>query len=248
MPPDRPQYTERSYRDRMEAADLVGFRVQIRETDLQILAQRDLTEEAARAARRARRTIEAWIETQPEFARSLKPVPCPVDAPPIVRSMCAAAEAAEVGPMASVAGAIAEYVARELEPLSPEVIVENGGDTFLMGRRERTALILAGDSPLSNRLALAIPPERLPLSVCTSSATVGPSLSLGKADAAVIAAESGALADAVASAVGNRVHTPGDLPAAVEHGSRIAGVVHVVAIMGDRMAAWGELALRRLGP
>ncbi len=243
----REEYVDRTYRDRMAAPDLVGFRVQIRETDLYILAQRDLTAEATRVARRARATIEAWIESNPEFARSLEPLFAPVDAPRIIREMYAVSHAADVGPMASVAGAIAEAVARALVSQSPEVIVENGGDTYLMGNRERVAAVFAGKSPLSNRIALVIPPGRLPLAVCTSSATVGPSLSLGRADAAVVVSESGALADAVASAVGNRVRTADDLPAAVDLGSQIEGVVHVIAIMGDRMAAWGELALRKLG-
>jgi len=246
MPQERNEYLDRTYRDRMQAPDLVGFRVQIRETDLYVLAQRDLTEEATRAARRARTTIEAWIESDPDFAATLTPLPCPPDAPRLIREMSAAAEAAGVGPMAAVAGAIAETVARALAPRSPEIIVENGGDTYLMGNRERVAAIFAGRSPLSNRIGLVIPPGRLPLAVCTSSATVGPSLSFGHADAAAVVAGSGALADAAASAVGNRVHTPDDLPAAVELGLAIPGVIHVVTIMGDRMAAGGGLALRRL--
>jgi hypothetical protein len=247
MDDQRREYTDRDYRERMRAPDLVGFQVCIRETDLYLLAQRDLTEEATRAVKRLRTTIEAWIESNPEFATSLAPLAYPPDAPRIIREMCAAAEAAGVGPMASVAGAIAESVARALAPLSPEVIVENGGDTYLIGNRERVAAVFAGESPLSNHIGLVIPPGRLPLAVCTSSATVGPSLSFGKADAAVVVSPNGALADAAASAVGNRIQTADDLPAAVELGSQIEGVVHVVAILGDRMAAWGELALRKLG-
>jgi len=231
----------------MGAADLTAFSVKVQQTDLRILAERDLTEEAARSARIARRTVEAWIESNPQFGPSLVPVDCPADAPRIIREMCAAAKAAGVGPMAAVAGAIAERVARDLAPLSPNVIVENGGDVYVVGDRERTALIFAGPSPLSNRLGLVIPAERQPLSVCTSSGTVGPSLSFGKADAAVIVAGNGALADAVASAVGNRVQTAEDLEAAVEVGAAIPGVMHVVAIIGDRMAAWGELGLVKVG-
>jgi ApbE superfamily uncharacterized protein (UPF0280 family) len=240
------QYVERTYRDRMGAADLQAFAVKVLQTDLQVLAERDLTEEATRSARIARRTVEAWIEGHAEFGSSLVPLACPVDAPKLIREMCAAGEAANVGPMAAVAGAIAERVARDLAPLSPNVIVENGGDTFIMGDRERTVAIFAGQSPLSHRLGLQIPAERQPISVCTSSGTVGPSLSFGRADAAVIVAESGALADAVASAVGNRVHSADDLQAAVEVGAAIPGVLHVVAIVGDHMAAWGELELVRL--
>jgi len=242
------EHVERTYRERMQAPGLTAFSVVIEQTDLQILAERDLTEEATRSARIARRTVEAWIESSPEFASSLVPLPCPADAPRLIREMCAGARAAGVGPMAAVAGAIAERVARDLAPLSPNVIVENGGDTFIMGDQERIVSIFAGHSPLSDRLGLVIPAARQPLSVCTSSGTVGPSLSFGRADAAVIAAPNAALADAVATAVGNRVTAPEELASAVEWASGLAGLIHVVAIMGEGMAAWGELEIRKLAP
>lgn len=148
--------------------------------------------------------------------------------------------------MAAVAGAIAESVARELAPFSPNVIVENGGDIFIMGTRGRLAGIFAGSSPLSNRFGVPVPAGRQPLAVCTSSGTVGPSVSLGQADAVVVAAPSGALADAVATATANRIKTHDDLSAAVEFAAGIDGVLHVVAIVGDQMATWGGLSLRRL--
>jgi ApbE superfamily uncharacterized protein (UPF0280 family) len=243
---DSGDYVERTYRQQMRAAELVSFGVKVEQTDLYILAERDLTDEARRSAATARRTVEAWIEHHPAFSRSLEPVSCPADAPRIIREMCAGARAAGVGPMAAVAGAIAERVARDLAPQSPNVIVENGGDAYLMGDRERTVAIFAGASPLSNRLGLVVPADRQPLSVCTSSGTVGPSRSFGKADAAVIAAANAALADAVATATANRVKQPEDIAGAVEWAAHIEGVVHVLAIMGSEMAAWGELELARL--
>ena len=243
----RDEYVERTYRASMQADDLAPFAVKVEQTDLLILAETDLSAEASQAAKLVRATIEAWIEGCPEFATSLSPLPCPADAPGLIRGMCEAGEAAQVGPMAAVAGAIAEHVARALHPHSPNVIVENGGDTYIMGTRKRVAGIFAGESPLSDRFGLVIPPEKQPLAVCTSSGTVGPSRSLGQADAAVVAAASGALADAVATATANRVKAPDDLSPAVEFASAIEGVLHVVAIAGDQMATWGSLSLRRLG-
>jgi ApbE superfamily uncharacterized protein (UPF0280 family) len=239
-------HVERTYRERMRAVDLVSFGVKIEQTDLYILAESDLTDEAMRAAATARRTVEAWIERNPAFGASLEPVLCPADAPRIIREMCAAAQVAVVGPMAAVAGAIAERVARDLAPQSPNVIVENGGDAYLMGDRERTVAIFAGPSPLSNRLGLVVPADSQPLAVCTSSGTVGPSLSFGKADAAAIVAENAALADAVATATANRIKQPEDIAEAVEWAAHIQGVLHVLAVAGDQMAAWGELQIRRL--
>jgi ApbE superfamily uncharacterized protein (UPF0280 family) len=246
MHQDGPDYTDRTYRRSMRADDLVRFTVKVRETDLCILAQTALRDEAREAVKAARADVEAQIRACPEFAAAVSPLPYPPDAPELIRDMCAAGEAAGVGPMAAVAGAIAERVARALEPLSPNVIVENGGDTYIMGKRRRLAGVFAGESPLSNRFGLHIPPNRQPIAVCTSSGTVGPSLSLGQADAAVIAAESGALADAAATTIANRIRTRDDLSSAIEFAASLDGVLHVVAIVGDQMATWGHLALRRL--
>jgi ApbE superfamily uncharacterized protein (UPF0280 family) len=232
----------------MAAEGLVAFDVQVKQTDLRILAESDLSEQALRSVRIVRRTLEKWIARDRDFIAALSPLSCPVDAPKVIREMCAAGQAAGVGPMAAVAGAIAERVARDLSAFSPNVIVENGGDTFLMGDRERLVSIFAGRSPLSQRLALVVPPERQPLSVCTSSGTVGPSMSFGQADAAVIVARNAALADGVATAVGNRVRKPADVGPAVEWASSIPGLIHVVAILGEHMAAWGALELRTLHP
>ncbi|MGQ9730298.1 MAG: UPF0280 family protein [Candidatus Zipacnadales bacterium] len=239
-------YMDRTYRRMMGADDLTAFSVVIEQTDLFILAERDLTFEATRAARDARATIEGWIERVPEFGNALTPLPCPADAPALVRQMTAAGKAAGVGPMAAVAGAIAEAVARALGPKSTNIIIENGGDIFIMGNRERRVALFAGPSPLTNRLALVIPGSRQPLAVCTSSGTVGPSLSFGRADAAVIVAEDGALADAVATATGNRIHRPKDLASAVEWAAAVPGILHVIAILGEHMATWGELQLQPL--
>jgi len=96
--------------------------------------------------------------------------------------MYAAAEVAGVGPMAAVAGAVAEYVGRDLLQWGEQVIVENGGDVFLSSTVERLAAVHAGTSPFSGRVALAVPAGRTPVGVCTSSATVGHSLSFGRAD------------------------------------------------------------------
>jgi hypothetical protein len=103
--------------------------------------------------------------------------------------------------------------------------------------------IYAGASPLSNKLALRIRPEEMPVGVCTSSATVGPSLSLGRADAACVKSGSASLADAVATAIANRVKTKGDIGKALAFGAGIPGVLGLLIIMGEELGAWGELEL-----
>lgn len=145
--------------------------------------------------------------------------------------------------MAAVAGAIGEFVGRELLRMSPEVIVENGGDIFMRTRSPRKIGIYAGPSPLSQKLAIEVTPEMTPMGICTSSGTFGHSLSFGKCDAAVILAADAALSDAVATATANRVQTEDDLEAAAAFAARIRGVMGAVVIKGERMAVCGEVRL-----
>ncbi len=241
-------YEPRTYRTRMARPGLVGFRVAVKETDLWVLASRDLSREVQEVVLQERTQLEAYIAAHPEFRTTLVPWPEDPFAPPLVQEMINAARQAGVGPMAAVAGAIAARVGRALETLSPEVIVENGGDIYLKVASPATVSLFAGKSPLSHRVGLKIEPGLTPLGVCTSSGTVGPSLSFGRADAACVLAPSAALADAAASGLGNRVQSPGDIAAALEWVAGVPEILGAVVIVGDKLGAWGRVELVPLGP
>jgi hypothetical protein len=236
-------YEPRTYRRSVAAEDLVAFEVVVRETDLLILARLDLTDMALALVAEARHQLESFIAATPRFAESFVPLDVPASAPPLVRRMAEAAALAGVGPMAAVAGAVSEHVALGLQTFSEEVVVENGGDDFVILTRERLVAIHAGGSPLSGRVALRVAAKATPLAIATSSGTVGPSVSLGSADAVTILSANGALADAVASAVGNRVHSSDDAQAALEVARRVPGVTGAVIVVGDTMAVWGAVDL-----
>lgn len=237
----------RTYRARVDPGRLVTFEVVHGETDLQISTLTDLRVQAAEAVGRVRADLEAYIAAHPRFAESFVPLPVEEHAPRIVQAMAEAAAAAGVGPMAAVAGAVAEAVARDLEAASREVIVENGGDLYLMGGTARRVLLLAGTSPLSGRLALEVAADSLPRAVCTSSGVVGHSVSLGRAHAVTVLAPSGALADAAATAAGNLVHGPADVERALDRALGIPGVSGVVVIAGEVIGARGAVTLVPVG-
>jgi ApbE superfamily uncharacterized protein (UPF0280 family) len=236
----------RHYRSWRAREGLVPFRVAVKETDLYILACTPLEQEAEEAIIGFRHQIEGYIRENPLFQTSLCPLPADPLAPRIVKEMLAASQRAGVGPMAGVAGAMAEFVGKALLAFTPEVVVENGGDIYLQTNTERKIGIFAGGSPLNMRVGIRVPPERTPVGVCTSSGTVGPSLSLGRADAACIISPSAALADAAATAVGNLVQGKRDIEGALEAGRKIPGVEGVVIIVGDALGAWGEYELVKL--
>ena len=150
--------------------------------------------------------------------------------------------------MAAVAGAFAETIGKSLirRTSAREVIVENGGDIYLHTQTEALIGVCAGDSPLSQQLALRIPPEQMPLGICTSAGTVGPSISLGKTDATVTLAASASLADAYASTLGNLVQTADDIPAALAVAPTLPDLLGCVIILGDQLGAWGQVELAPL--
>lgn len=237
---------QRFYRKIFNSSDLVYFSGKVKQTDLYIGATRNLSEEAYKSIVRYRQQVEDYIRRQPVFLSSLSPVKPLPDAPLIVKHMCRAAEIAGVGPMAAIAGAISLYVANDLLKYSKELIVENGGDIYIAGTQERTVGIFAGKSRLSGKLGIKVPPEDLPISICTSSATVGHSLSFGKADAVTILSKDACIADAAATAVGNIVKSAGDIEKALKKARNISGVIGALIIIEDRIGAWGKIQMVKL--
>lgn len=237
-------YKARTYRKWVKSEGLISFEVIEKETDLFISAIKNLEAQARESVLNYRKDLEDYIRRHPEFHSSLLPVEAKAGCPDIVRVMIDASMAAGVGPMASVAGAMAEFVGRDMLKFSGEVIVENGGDIFLKISRPRTMGIYAGDkSPFTGKLTLEIEPTELGLGVCTSSGTVSHSLSFGKADAVLMISENAALADAAATAAGNAVKTPKDIEKGIDIAKSIPGIIGVLILAGDRMGSWGKIKL-----
>ncbi|MFH1407203.1 MAG: UPF0280 family protein [Candidatus Omnitrophota bacterium] len=236
-------HEERFYRHWVKSQDLVNFEVVVEETDLYISAKCDLADKTKELVLKYRKDIKDYIKKNPLFATSLVPVDIKEPAPAIVKEMIQAAGFSGVGPMAAIAGAIAEFVGMELLKLTGELIIENGGDIFIKSLSPRKIGIYAGKSGLTGGISIDIIPENMPMGVCTSSGSVGHSLSFGKADAAIILSKSAALADAAATAVCNKVKIVSDIKPAIEFAKSISGVEGVVIILGDKIGVWGDVKL-----
>ena len=236
---------QRFYREFMQTKDLCCFNVTEQESDLQMFAEINLTLKARAALLKYREELRDYGSKHPDFLHSLVPVEPDPDSPEIIVEMCKAAQAAQVGPMAAVAGALAQYIGLSLAPDTQEIIIENGGDIFLKSSFERKVLIYAGDSPFSNRIALLIPGDSRPWGICTSSGTVGHAFSFGKADAAVIVARDAILADAAATAACNQVTSAAQIEKGISTAMSIPGVEGVLIIIGDKMGAYGNINLTK---
>ncbi len=212
------------------------------QTRIRLLCEERFVPLAAREVRRLRRQLFSYIEQDPAFYYSLLPCRPLSFAPEIVRRMCEASAKVGVGPMAAVAGAIAELLLEALIAEGAEhVVVENGGDIAMLARQPVVVGIYTGDRKTS-RFALKIPPSEKPVAVCTSSARIGPSLSFGIADACVVVADSAALADAAATALGNAVFQ--EHPSVLEKAIASVleeGVRGAMVFCGQLIATGGEL-------
>ena len=179
--------------------------LEIGETIATVIADPEYIPVAEKAVHEARNQIENYISQHPYFGSSHAPVNVEPSAPNIIQRMAEASQQVGVGPMASVAGTIAEYAVKEtVAKGASHVIFDNGGDIAMYLEHPIVAGIYTG-SRGSNGLGLRITQTKTMLGLCTSSATVGHSLSYGKTDASIIYSEDVALADAAATALGNAV-------------------------------------------
>lgn len=236
-------YEQRKYRQWVRDEGLISFRVISDESDLFIRADRDLRIETECLVKKYRQQIENYIRRDPEFLISLDPYEVDQFAPPIITEMANAAQRAHVGPMAAVAGAIAECVGKELLTLSSEVIIENGGDIYIKSQKKRNLGVYAGNSPYTGGLVIEVAGQDTPLVVATSSGTVGHSLSFGSADAAMVISKSGALSDASATRLGNLVSCKEDISKALDAIKKISGIDGALVVVGETIGIWGKVKL-----
>lgn len=329
------KFEERFYRRVFAAEDLWFFRICVKESDLYVgvsarirrhrakggmsvptlreVGLRETEEElkaqvkrvALERLARLRQDLEHYLARHPRFATAYSPCDVFEDAPPLAKEMAGASRLAGVGPMAAVAGAIADDVgeflvdhvrllagggershstgaggrgwgssatgqerrdtevgpppgkpkdltaASELEAPGErvEVVVENGGDIYLSTRRPRVVALFAGDSPFSMRVGIKVRGREKPYGICTSAGTVGPSASFGTADAACVVADRASVADAFATALGNRVRAGSGIHGALDWFSSlaaerpVAGLAGCVVVHGTNLGAWGDLEL-----
>ena len=217
---------------------MIRHHFELRETIATIVAdEQTFIEAAEKGIIEARQAVERCIAKDPYFAATFEPYRPDSDAPVVVR-MADAAEKAGVGPMAAVAGAIAWSGLEAMQERGAEFgIIDNGGDIALISDREVLIGVHAGNSPLSNRVAFALPPSGRVLGVCTSSATVGPSISLGIADAVTVFSPDVALSDAWATAICNEIR-PDDMTVFTRLSpDEVRGVFVVI---NENTVTWGD--------
>lgn len=242
---------ERTYRKQFSTERFRSFTVNYKETDLWIGVDPASYHDVMKALtfqkiKELRHLLEKYLLQDSVFGITFEPHSSQPNAPAIVKVMADAALLAGVGPMAAVAGAFAENIGRYLlEQFDiQELVVENGGDIFLKIEQPIVLSVYAGNSILSEKIAIEIPADQSPLGVCTSSGTIGPSISFGKADAAMVVCRNTALADAFATALGNKVKSPEDVLMAIRQTELQEEILSAIIICGDKLGIRGKFDMK----
>ena len=241
----------RTYRHEMGAGRFRSFTTGYKDTDLWIgidpgSYHEEMKDFCQESIKNYRNELEMYLAREPEFGRSL--IPCSINqyTPDLAITMAKAAKKANVGPMAAVAGAFAQQLGNDLlnNFNIQELAIENGGDIFLNLINPFILSIFAGNSPLSGKVGIEIPRNAGKMGVCTSSGTVGPSLSFGKAEAVMVACKDAALADAWATSLANRVQTAEDIDITLKYTEQIKDLLSIVIICNGCIGIRGRFDLK----
>lgn len=243
-------YQPRTYRQHMGNSRFKSFTLTYKETDLWIginglHPNEKVKDFVYHQIVRLRRQLEEYIKTDPGFFTSLSPYRVLENAPDIAHKCSAAGTLAGVGPMAAVAGAFSQEIGkRVLEKFNiSEIIVENGGDIYADFIQPLLLSVYSGASPLSGKIGIEISPSLSPLGICTSSATIGHSLSFGKADSVTVLCRDAAVADAFATMLCNMVMSANDIGKVLDLSTRYEHILGVVIVIGDKIGARGNIRL-----
>jgi len=212
-----------------------------KDTIVTFLCERQHLDTGIRSLMHSRNVLETYIQNHPVFHDTHVPYPLSAEDPEPVRTMIRETAKVGVGPMASVAGAFAETALRAMANAGADrAVVDNGGDIAFLIREPLRVGIYTGGSSIQN-LALDVQPRQGVFGICTSSGTVGPSFSYGLADAAMVVSENVTLADAAATALGNRVREDGDLSACFDFMEALPEIEGALVVFRDKISLWGEL-------
>ena len=197
---------------------------------------------AIESIKKNRKTLEEYVELNPIFFRTLEPIPVP-SAPLVVKLMAEAAEKADVGPMAAVAGVLADLAVKDMTATRCDfAVVENGGEISAFSNSPVDVAVAAGDEPLSKRFGFRL--TDFPCGVATSSGRFSHALSFGDAEAAVVFCKNAGLADAAATAVCNMVKGQNcqvAIRAGIDKALSISGVEGVLILYKGSVGTGGQI-------
>lgn len=233
---------ERFYRTLLNKENFLKFEVRVEETDLLIMAKKDLRDEIKKEVIKQREILKRYLKENPDFLFSFSPLYVESNEE-IIKLMSESSLLTKTGPMASVAGAIAEIVGKKFLKESDEIIIENGGDIFAKLNSDFNVAIYAGNSPFSMKIGIRLKKREIPYGVCTSSGKIGHSISFGDADAVVVISPSSAFSDGSATYFGNLIKGKIDEKNILSEIKNFPFIEGLVIIRDKEIFLWGDIEI-----
>jgi ApbE superfamily uncharacterized protein (UPF0280 family) len=232
-----------SYRILVDSRSKFSWKVKYKYSDLLIVSDKDISLRILPVLFDFYTIIEKFSESHPSFTKTFNPYIPDNDFPNIIKKMCDESAVFNVGPMASVAGAVCEYLASELARDNPYLAIENGGDIYIKSSKDITAGLFVKNRYFKDNLKIKIRKKILPCGIASSSGTLGHSLSLGKADLASAVCRSAILADSAATAACNMINTKDDIEKVINHFKDFKEIEGLVLIKDDKIGLYGNIEL-----
>ncbi len=216
------------------------YRFQYKETIVSIICEPEFLKAAEDSLFEARRIIENKVLEDDFFRITYEPYPQNDSDNPLIQRMCRASQLSGVGPFAGVAGAVAVYAVERLKEAGAKTaIIENGGDIAFLSEEPRSIGLFA-DHPILKDVAFRMDSKDI-TGICSSSAKIGPSVSLGNSNVCTVFSDDVILADCCATLLGNLVTSESDLADSLEKVGSIQGVKGCLACIGDKVAVFGDI-------
>jgi len=231
------------YRNRIKYKERYNWRITYKYSDLLVSCNKDVSFRLERLIKEIYDLLESCIKKEPVFEKSLIPLKLKEYYPPIIRRMCREAAIFNVGPMATIAGAVCDYIASGLESYCRRLIIENGGDIFIKSDRDIDIGVYLKNKYFADKIYLRIKAGDTPCGICSSSGMFGHSLSLGRSDLVVVLAKSTISADGAATSIANKINTPGDIDTTITDYKNVKDIMGILVIKDDKLGVWGNIEL-----
>lgn len=222
---------------------IVRTHFEVGQTALAIVCDGVFLDTVRDAVFRAREIVESKIAEDPFFGITYDPYPPKEGDDALIIRMCQASERAGVGPMAGVAGAVADHAVRAAaEAGCRHIVIENGGDISMLTDRPVHIGLFAGEKGFED-LALEVGPTGRVCGICSSSGKIGPSVSFGSSGICTVFSEDTVLADCCATALGNMISsgTKEELAHSAETVCSIEGVDGCICVCNGSMSVCGTV-------
>jgi len=211
------------------------------ETILNIDCTVDLRKEVLKELIKQHTDLLSYINKDPVFFTSYDPIEISSDAPEIIRLMHDASTKFNVGPMATVAGTISELIGKRIQKDCDEFTIENGGDIFLSSSSDKTIQIKTSNRKFADKLSLNVSGDETPIGICSSSSSIGHSISFGRTELVVSISDSSSIADAAATYYANQIKTQSDLTETFEKASKNHLIRGFLVLVGDELGVYGKI-------